>query len=56
MGYPLKRRIADCVCDHPALNRKMLCFYHSLQEVKQLINPPQTAHTKKRNQKNMHCR
>jgi len=56
MSYPLKRRIADCFSDHPALNRKALCFYHSLQEVNRLINPPELTHTKKRNQKNMHYR
>lgn len=56
MSYPLKRRIADCFCDHPALNRRALCFYRSLQEVIKLINPPKTEHTKNRNKKNMHCR
>lgn len=49
MGYPLKRRVADFFCDHPSINRRVLCIYHSLQEVNQLINPPQTEHTRKRN-------
>lgn len=56
MSYSLKRRLADYFSDHPAMNRKALCLYHSLQEVNRLINPPQMEHTKKRNQKNMHCR
>ena len=56
MSYPIKRRIADFCADHPDLNRKALCFYQSLMEVNRLINPPQTAHTKKRNKNNMHCR
>jgi len=56
MGYPLKRRLADCVADHPALCRKVLCFYRSLQEVNRLINPPEKGHTKKRTIKTMHYR
>ena len=56
MSYPLKRRIADCFCDHPALNHKILCLYRSLQEVNCLINALDFDHTKKRNKKNMHHR
>ena len=56
MSYPLKRRLADYFSDHPAINRRALIFYRSLQEVNRLINPPKKEHTKKREPKNMHCR
>ena len=51
MSYSLKRRLADYFADRPALNCKALCIYRSLQEVIRLINPPENAHTKKRNYK-----
>ena len=54
MSYSLKRRLADYVCDHPSLNRKAICLYHSLQEVIRLINPPEIEHTKKRKQCTKH--
>lgn len=54
MSYSLKRRLADFVCDHPALNRNALCLYQSFQEVLRLINPPEIEHTKKRKQNKKH--
>lgn len=51
MFYSFKRRLADFFADRPALNCKALHIYQSLQEVIRLINPPETEHTKRRNQK-----
>ena len=49
MSYSWKHRLADCFAAHPVVNRKALLLYKSLQEVLQLINPDEKAHTKKRN-------
>lgn len=51
MSYSFKRRLADYFADHPSVNCKALCIYHSLQEVIRLINPPENEHTKRRNHK-----
>ena len=53
MSHALKRKLANYFADHPAINCKALCIYHSLQEVLQLISPPEMEHTKRRN-KNSH--